>query len=79
MLKMIACLIGGQMSGPWFDTWVKNQTFSMDRYQENLSRVSFRYGVRLVVPCTRIYARQVNDPTHELNMQQLQHVMDSCS
>ena len=63
MVKMLARCTGD----PRFDPRVENQNFQWS-FIQNPSWTSFGWDVKLAVPCTNVYAGQVKDPTHEVNV-----------
>ena len=64
VVKTLACCAGG----PGIDPRAGNPKFSRDLHQQNPSWMSFGWDVKLAVPCTSVYAGQVKDPTHGVNV-----------
>ena len=64
VVKSQTCCAGG----PGFDPRVENSKFSKDLHQQIPSWMSLGWDVKLAAPCTSVYAGQVKDPTHGVNV-----------
>ena len=75
VIKVLACCTGG----PGFDPWMENPKFSIDIHQQRSKLDIVRRNVEFVIPCTSVYAWQVKDPTHEINVNSLSIITSSNS
>ena len=56
VVKILACCAGGI----GFDPWEENPICTTDLHQQNPSWMSFRWDIKLAIPCTSVNARQVD-------------------